>query len=172
MAFLLTGGALKPVSWPNSVLSCYMSPYLVMNFWSLSTPSRELPVFHIESLCCVLLALIRGYTKLYVPTRKIIRHGMFSAFSLWGIQNITTEYSEIVPHTPSFFQSMSWLVLPMMQVDSVRVILHFSDASVYRKDKVMPPRSVQAPSGQYMESISWNLVHGITYVTDLHIQIS
>lgn len=39
----------------------------------------------------------------------------------------------------------------MMQVDSATVILHFSGGSVYRK-KVMPPKSLQAPSGQYVES--------------------
>lgn len=61
--------------------------------------SRELEAFHIEGFCCVLLALTRGHTELYVPTSWFIRHGMFWALSLWGIRGIillTTAYSETV----------------------------------------------------------------------------
>jgi len=56
-----------------------------------------------------------------------------------------------------------------MQVGSARVIGHFSDAGVYRKEKVMLPRSLQAPSGQYMES---SPKCPAANMTELHIQIS
>ena len=60
-------------------------------------------------------------------------------------------------------------MLHVMQVGSARVIGHFSDAGVYRKEKVMLPRSLQAPSGQYMES---SPKCPAANMTELHIQIS
>lgn len=60
-------------------------------------------------------------------------------------------------------------MLHIIQVnDSARVILHTSDASMYREEKVMPPRSLQAPSEQYVEpSPKCPAAH----MTELHIQI-
>lgn len=87
----------------------------------------------------------------------------------YSIIPLTTERSEIVPQTIGFCQSMGWFVLHVMQIDSARVILHFSDASMYRKEKVMPPRSLQAPSGQYVESSPKCLA---AHMTELHIQTS
>lgn len=77
--------------------------------------------------------------------RKFIRHGM-SVFH--------PPYSEIVPHTIylGFLPSLGRFTLHMMRVDHARMMLHFSDARGYRKEKVMPPRFPQTPSGQHMES--------------------
>lgn len=64
---------------------------------------------------------------------------------------LMTRYSEIVPHTISP-QPIGWFILHSKQVDHAKMILPFSDASRYRKEKVMPPRFLQIVSEQHTKS--------------------
>lgn len=60
--------------------------FSIFCYGHITTLSRERLYFHTESLCCVLLALTAGRTKLLILTRKVIRHRMFPALSLWRKQ--------------------------------------------------------------------------------------
>lgn len=101
------------------------------------------------------------------------RHGMsFSkkVHQTWDVCLSPTTYSEIVPHTIylGFLPSLGWFMLYMMRVDHARMMLHFSDARGYRKEKMMPPRFLQTPSGQHMESSS---EFPAAHMTELHIKL-